>query len=243
MWDWGDVFDDTDFEADGLDGADGGFTTGTWAFDADFDFFEAVTHGLAAGVLGDHLGGVGGAFAGAFEATLASAGPTDGSTIHVGDGDDGIIERGDDVSDARVDIFAPLGLDDFDLLNNGVGIEREVLLFLGLGGGGRCGLFLFASARFYDLGSLDFGGWSSWSFGGRGGLGDGRGWSYGFGLWLGGWSRFGFGHKELEFTFSRLPWRVGRRRSCEGPCGCGHWSGCVDRGREGYGGGECLGSS
>ena len=243
MRDWGDVFDDADFEADGLDGADSGFATGAWAFDADFDFLETVTHGLAAGVLGDHLGGVGGAFAGAFEATLASAGPTDGSAIHVSDGDDGIIERGDDVSDTRVDIFAPLGLDDFDLLNNGVGIEREVLLFLGLGGGGRGGLFLFASARFYDLGSLDFGGWSGWSFGGRGGLGDGRGWSYGFGLWLGGWSRFGFGHKELEFTFSRLPWRVGRRRSCEGPCGCGRWSGCVDRGREGYGGGECPGSS
>ena len=140
-----------------------------------------------------------------------------------------------------MDIFAPLGLDDFDLLDDGVGIEGEVLLFLGLGGGGSGGLFLFASARFNDLGSLDFGGGSCWSCGS--GFGDGRGWSDGFGRWLGGWSRFGFGHKELEFTFSRLPWRVGRRRSCEGPYECGRWFGCVDRGREDCGDGECLGSS
>jgi hypothetical protein len=67
-----DIADDGDIESDGLHGADGGFTTRAWTFDANFDFLETVAHGLAAGILRGHLGGVGGAFARAFESTLAA---------------------------------------------------------------------------------------------------------------------------------------------------------------------------
>ena len=78
----GDVADDGDFEADGLDGADGGFAAGAGALDADFDFLQAVAHGLAAGILRDHLRGVGGALARALEAALAGAGPADDGAGH-----------------------------------------------------------------------------------------------------------------------------------------------------------------
>src|SRR4051794_22776260 len=78
--DRGHIADDRDFQADGLDGADGGLTTSAWAFHADFDLLEAMAHRLAAGVLGDHLRGVSGALAGALEAALAGARPADDRT-------------------------------------------------------------------------------------------------------------------------------------------------------------------
>jgi hypothetical protein len=61
------ILDGGDFQADGLQSADGGFAAGSRAFDADFDLAHAVGHGLPGGVLGHLLGGEGGAFARAFE--------------------------------------------------------------------------------------------------------------------------------------------------------------------------------
>ena len=66
-----------DFQADGLQRADGGFAAGARTLDADFDFLHAVRHRLAGGVLRDLLGGVGRAFARAFETDAAGAGPAD----------------------------------------------------------------------------------------------------------------------------------------------------------------------
>ena len=63
----GAVFDDTDFEANGLERPNSRFATRTWTFDANFNFAHAMGHSLAGGVLGDLLSGEGGALSRAFE--------------------------------------------------------------------------------------------------------------------------------------------------------------------------------
>ena len=73
----GDIFDDADLQADGLNGAHGGFAAGAGALDAHLDFLQAVAHRLAAGILGNHLCRIRGTLARAFEAALAGAGPAD----------------------------------------------------------------------------------------------------------------------------------------------------------------------
>src|SRR5581483_4596611 len=113
-----DVADDGDVESNRLHRADGGFTTGAGTFDADFNFFQAVSHRLAAGILRNHLCSVSGAFARTFETDFAGARPADHRAILVGNGDDGVIESGEHVSDAAVDVFAALRLDDFDRLDD-----------------------------------------------------------------------------------------------------------------------------
>ena len=119
MGHWGDVTYHGNFEAYGLHGADGGFPPGARALHADLDFPEAVTHGLSAGILRDHLGGVSGALSRALKATFASAGPSDDSTFLIGDADNGVVEACLDVRDPVDDVLAALGLDDlqrFDAL-------------------------------------------------------------------------------------------------------------------------------
>ena len=102
-----------DFQADRLQGADGGFTAGAGTFDADFDFAHAVRHRLAGGILGDLLRGVSGALARAFETDAAGARPAEHVALHVGDGDLGVVESGQNVRDADGDVLRALGLDDF----------------------------------------------------------------------------------------------------------------------------------
>ena len=120
-----DVADYGDFEADGLHGADGGFAAGAGALDADFDFSETVAHGLSAGILRDHLSGVGGALARAFEAAFSSARPSDDGAFLVGDADDGVVEAGLNVRDAVGDILAALGLDDLQRFDAVVERKRD----------------------------------------------------------------------------------------------------------------------
>lgn len=50
--------DDGDLKSNGLHGTDCRFTTGTRTLDTNFDFLETVAHGLTAGILSDHLGGI-----------------------------------------------------------------------------------------------------------------------------------------------------------------------------------------
>ena len=116
------VFDRADFQADGLQRADGGFTAGAGTFDADFDFLHAVRHRLAGGVLRDLLRGVGRALARAFETDAAGAGPADQVALHVGDGDLRVVESGENVRDAGGDILRVLGLD--DLLGIGIFAQK-----------------------------------------------------------------------------------------------------------------------
>src|SRR4029078_3933783 len=83
--DGSDVADNGEIEPDGLESADGGFAASAGTRDDDFDFLEAVTHGLAGRVLRDHLGGVGGTFARAFKPDFAGARPSHHVSFDVGD--------------------------------------------------------------------------------------------------------------------------------------------------------------
>ena len=61
--DGGDIPDEGQFQANCLQGPDGGFAPGPGAFDQHFDFFQPVPHGLARSILRDHLGRISGTFA------------------------------------------------------------------------------------------------------------------------------------------------------------------------------------
>src|SRR5258708_33885761 len=74
----GDVDDGGDLKTDGLEAADGGVAAEAGAADADLDFFEAVGHGVAGGVLRHDLGGVGDGLARAAEVALAEIGRASG---------------------------------------------------------------------------------------------------------------------------------------------------------------------
>ncbi len=113
-------------EADGLERAHRRLPTGAGAFDANFDFFQSVTHGLTGCVLGNHLSRIGRAFARALKSDFARAGPADDFAGHVSDRDDRIVKRRENVRDPGMDIFAALGLNDLRLLNL-VSIERKIL--------------------------------------------------------------------------------------------------------------------
>src|SRR5690349_10432676 len=93
----GDVLDGADLEARGLQGADGGLTTGTRALDEHVDLAHAVLLGAAGGRLGGHLRGERRGLPGALEADVAGGGPGDHVSGRVRDGHDRVIERALDV--------------------------------------------------------------------------------------------------------------------------------------------------
>jgi hypothetical protein len=137
---------------------------------ADFDHnvFEAVSHGVASGVLSDNLSGISGGLTGAAEVALAGAGPGDDLTFGVGDRDDRVVERGEDVGDAGGDVLGTLGLADLD----GAQLFLEEILSGGLFGDTADELDGFVGSSRY--GSL-FGG------GGLDGLFSNRGFAFGTG--------------------------------------------------------------
>src|SRR3954471_10249823 len=103
--DGGDVFDGGDFQTDGLKRADSRFTTGTGTLDAPFAFFHAVGHRLARSILGDLLSCVSRAFTRAFETNPSGTRPANRVALHISDGDDCIVESGEDVRDASGDVL------------------------------------------------------------------------------------------------------------------------------------------
>ena len=76
-----------------------------------------MAHRLTGGILRDHLRRVGGAFARAFESDFARARPADHVAVQIGDRDDRVVESGENMGDAGVNVLAALGLDDLRLLN------------------------------------------------------------------------------------------------------------------------------
>ena len=183
MRDRGYVLDYGNFEADGLHGADCRLTTGAGPLDANLDFLESMTHSLTAGVLGNHLGGIGRALTRSLEAHLAGTGPSKNGTAHVGDADDGVVESGLNVCDPMGDVLATLGLDDLGWLDRVVEIETD--------GGGRCGLFNFLLLALFHLGLLSLGGSSGLGGGHWSGLGGSNSLSGGYWSGLGRMMSFG----------------------------------------------------
>ena len=76
-----DIADDGYLEPYGLHRANRRFPARPRAFYANLDFSQPVAHCLLAGILGDHLRGVGGALARTLEAAFARARPSDDSAF------------------------------------------------------------------------------------------------------------------------------------------------------------------
>src|SRR5207302_9221888 len=76
-----------------------------------------VAHGLPRSILCHHLRSVSRAFARTFESNFARARPSDDVAFHVGDRDDGVVKRCENMRDTVVNVFAALGLDDLRLLD------------------------------------------------------------------------------------------------------------------------------
>src|SRR5690554_4402807 len=85
------VDDRAHVDAGGLDGADGLLASGTGSADDDVHLRDAHVLGLAGGVRGRELRGVGRALLGALVADGAGGGPGDGVAAHVRDRDDGVV--------------------------------------------------------------------------------------------------------------------------------------------------------
>src|SRR6185312_7076823 len=78
----------------------------TGSLDLDFERSDAVVGGLAAGILGGDLSGVGRRLAAALEAHHPRARPGNRIALRIGDGDHGVVEAGIHVGDAGGDVLA-----------------------------------------------------------------------------------------------------------------------------------------
>src|SRR5690606_18148128 len=94
------VLDPGHLEAGPLQRANGRLTTRSRSLDPDLDFLEAQFHRLAGGRFSSHLSGKGRALLRALETLAAGRSPGDGVAVGIGDGHDGVVIRGADVSDA-----------------------------------------------------------------------------------------------------------------------------------------------
>src|SRR3954452_10161032 len=92
------VADGADLEADGLQRADRGLAAGAGTLHEHVDLAHAVLLRATGGRLGGHLRGERRRLAGALEADLPGAGPSDHVAQGVGDRDDRVVERAFDVS-------------------------------------------------------------------------------------------------------------------------------------------------
>src|SRR3974390_2917867 len=100
------VPDNRNIKTDRLNRTHGGLASGAWAFDQHFNFLQAMSHGLAACVLGDQLRSVRGALPGSLKSNFTRARPTDHIAVQVGDRDDCVVKSRQDVSDSSSNVFA-----------------------------------------------------------------------------------------------------------------------------------------
>src|SRR5687767_4867422 len=103
--DRGDVADRGDLEADRLQRPKRAFAARSGAFDLDLEGADAMLGGLAAGVLGGDLGGIGSRLAAALEAHHPGARPGNRIALGIGDGDHRIVEARIHVGNARRDVL------------------------------------------------------------------------------------------------------------------------------------------
>src|SRR5258708_7063823 len=94
------VRDAADLETQRVQGAYGGFPSGAGAFDAHLEILHAALLCRAAGLLGRNLGGERRRFPRALEARGPRGRPCQGIALSIGNGDDGVVERGVNVGDA-----------------------------------------------------------------------------------------------------------------------------------------------
>ena len=108
MRDGSDILDGADSHAGGLEGGDGGVTSGTSALDPDFEFNDAEFCGAECAFSGGPLSRKGGAFSGAFVPDGSGGIPAEGFAIDIGNGNQGIVKGRLDVGDALTDVSSDL---------------------------------------------------------------------------------------------------------------------------------------
>src|SRR5205823_7348526 len=106
--DRGDVADQCDLEAGGGQRAQRRFAPRARTLDQHAHVLEAVLHRLGGGVARCHLVGEGGGLARALEAARSRRRPAEHIPAHVGDGDDGVVERALDVDDPGLHVLPGL---------------------------------------------------------------------------------------------------------------------------------------
>src|SRR5215471_4098833 len=108
--DGGDVANEGDFETGCLERAESALSPRARTFDEHRHRAHAVLHRAAGRFFSSQLSGEGRALARTLEAARARRRPGHGGAVDVGDGDDGVVERRLDVSDAGGDVLADLFL-------------------------------------------------------------------------------------------------------------------------------------
>src|SRR5574343_6825 len=95
-----------DADAQCAQGAHRRFTARTRALDFDVQVFDALFHRRTTSDFGSHLGSKGGRLARTLEALATRRSPLQSIALTVGDGDDGVVERSVNVSDAVGNVLA-----------------------------------------------------------------------------------------------------------------------------------------
>src|SRR4051812_12961382 len=124
------IFDYGDLKSDSLNRADSGFAPGPRTLYTNLDFFKSVSHRLPAGVLSDHLSSVSCALTRTLEAHFPGARPSNHMPCLIGNAHDRVVEAGLNVRDPSMDILATFCLDNLDVLDHGIGIERKIFNLL-----------------------------------------------------------------------------------------------------------------
>ena len=102
----GHVFDQADLESGGLQSADRGFAAGARAFDVHINALQTMLHSRFGSGFGSGLRREGSGFPRTAEAQLTGARPGQRVALRIGDGHDGIVKGGLDMSSATLNILA-----------------------------------------------------------------------------------------------------------------------------------------
>ena len=105
MGDGGHVFDHAYFQASCLQSTDRCFTAGAGTLNIYLNGFQSMVHRSFCSGFCCSLCGKRGGFSGASEAQTAGACPAECITLYIGNGNDGIVESGLDMSRTAFDVF------------------------------------------------------------------------------------------------------------------------------------------
>src|SRR5271165_3056805 len=94
----GDVSNDRNVQANGLNRTNGGLASGAGAFNQHFNLLQAMSHGLPASVLGHQLSSVSRTFTGSLETDFPRTGPTNDIARQIGDRNDRIVKGRENMS-------------------------------------------------------------------------------------------------------------------------------------------------
>lgn len=92
VWNWSAIFNRLNIQAGGLKCSNRTFSTTSWAFDSNVNFFDAEFHRLVSCLLSSTLSGERSTFSAAFETACPGTGPTKSLAFGVSDGNGGVVK-------------------------------------------------------------------------------------------------------------------------------------------------------